>query len=271
MPEFRRVQPGSPQVPLFKYLSVSSGQSPTWHERLIQLLDGKCYLPSPVDFNDPFDSLPLICPPTSPVEFAEWKEALIGPMAEAIRQDIPAWFVQSEVRKALDGTDPEKIRELLLQSTKNFAAEIGVFCLAEAVDSVLMWSHYASNHTGFALEFDFSEAENHELLPLWKVYYTPERPVVSDIGSEEPKLHLAEALAVKADFWSYEGEWRVMRPNRARSISTFDPSVIKGVVFGAKCTEGVIENVQRLTRGSQLEFSRMLPDSNDFRLVRRPL
>ena len=32
------------------------------------------------------------------------------------------------------------------------------FCMSKVNDDVLMWSHYADNHRGLCLEFDFSEA-----------------------------------------------------------------------------------------------------------------
>jgi hypothetical protein len=46
------------------------------------------------------------------------------------------------------------IIELSLKSLRQCAL---VGCLSENVDSILMWSHYASNHTGFVLNYDFKE------------------------------------------------------------------------------------------------------------------
>lgn len=46
--------------------------------------------------------------------------------------------------------------------------------LSERVDSVLMWSHYGADHTGFAMEYDFTRLHRNELptLTLWPVAYT---------------------------------------------------------------------------------------------------
>ena len=46
------------------------------------------------------------------------------------------------------------IAELSLKSLRQCAL---VGCFSENVDSILMWSHYASNHTGFVLNYDFKE------------------------------------------------------------------------------------------------------------------
>ena len=67
-------------------------------------------------------------------------------------------------------------------------------CLSETPSSILMWSHYAMNHTGFCVEYDFNNlsAENHYILEhLEKVNYTdqlPSLPLASLIQVMRKKL-----------------------------------------------------------------------------------
>ena len=34
---------------------------------------------------------------------------------------------------------------------------VRVVCLSETYDSMLMWSHYARNHTGYCIEYEFNK------------------------------------------------------------------------------------------------------------------
>lgn len=249
--------------PLYKFLSLDRGLSPPWEDRLSQILVGRCYLSSAADFNDPFDCLPRIYLPEDRTEFELWKEQMIPAMAAAIRRDIPAWFVEQEVRSALAGVDASQVQEKLRLSMTIMADKIGVFCLAERIDSVLMWSHYASNHRGVAVIFQFSARTLADLY-IWKVAYSDERPVVRDIHAENPKSHLADALAMKAKFWEYEQEWRIMKTEQARSFLQIDQSVISGLVFGARCTADDEAAVRQMAEGRNLAYYRMVPDEHTF-------
>ena len=53
---------------------------------------------------------------------------------------------------------------------------MGVTCFTEDCTNLLMWSHYAENHTGFCLEFD---ASNEFFSNVRKVDYIPSPTVVS--------------------------------------------------------------------------------------------
>lgn len=55
---------------------------------------------------------------------------------------------------------------------------VRVVCLSEVYDSMLMWSHYAQNHTGFCIEYDFKESDM-LCKQLYPVIYTKDRYAVS--------------------------------------------------------------------------------------------
>ncbi|MGG0425831.1 DUF2971 domain-containing protein [Priestia megaterium] len=50
-----------------------------------------------------------------------------------------------------------------------------ITCFTERNDSILMWSHYANNHTGFCLEYDFKKPNNITFNPLIIEYLYPIR------------------------------------------------------------------------------------------------
>lgn len=74
---------------------------------------------------------------------------------------------------------------------------MGVFCVAECLDSVLMWSHYASNHQGIALRFEFDP--DLKTVPIfWRVKYQDQRPILrhTDFNLQSPAI--PAALVTKA-------------------------------------------------------------------------
>lgn len=102
-----------------------------------------------------------------------------------------------------------------------------VACFSEQINSILMWSHYASNHTGFALGYDFTDEYNtHALNSLFPVIYSNKRYDASEAlrylvaysaGMKHNKLndaffHIAVVL-YKSLEWKYEKEWRIVTYN----------------------------------------------------------
>lgn len=77
------------------------------------------------------------------------------------------------------------LQEALLTTDRR---SIGMLCLTEKEDNLLMWSHYAQNHEGFVIGFDtdhefFSKTENGT--GLWKVKYSFQRPALPKEVFEE--------------------------------------------------------------------------------------
>ncbi|MBO6169086.1 MAG: WbuC family cupin fold metalloprotein [Bacteroidales bacterium] len=110
---------------------------------------------------------------------------------------------------------------IISESAKRFSTYA---CFCESVDNMLMWSHYADSHRGFALEYDFrqtlsSPIENTILLP---VVYSEDRLDVSAymmwaflwvhgnrVSNPDTMAHIKVALN-KSISWAYEKEWRMI-------------------------------------------------------------
>ena len=86
-------------------------------------------------------------------------------------------------------------------------------------ESLLKSLFYAESHTGFCVEYDFSEAIPSVLsnLPV-PVFYSSERPLVPwKAALENSSENIAEActelmlgLLTKDSAWEYENEWRIL-------------------------------------------------------------
>jgi hypothetical protein len=255
---------------LYKYISLTPNQTPPWQDRLNMLLEGRCYLSSAADFNDPFDCLPFIAAPTTEPGLTVWKHGMAERIAESMAGSAPASFIKQRVLQAFGGLPTSVLIDKLQDAAAANAEKMGVFCLAQTINSVLMWSHYATNHQGLAVQFDFNCGDAEALLPIWKVEYQATRPMVTDMHVPTQTRPLADALAIKADFWLYEQEWRVMRADKAREVILFDANLITGLVIGAKCTPDDRRRIREIADERGLATYRMHVARRTFDLEMRP-
>ena len=124
-----------------------------------------------------------------------------------------------------------------------------IVCLSESIKSPLMWAHYADNHKGFAIGYDFRNNEitqcsncpnrsctDIKLGIIYPVIYSDKRYNATEYGqwivqqqlnriigipSEEfynDAFLFTKAALYKSNDWSYENEWRI-------TCSTPNPAV----------------------------------------------
>ena len=70
-----------------------------------------------------------------------------------------------------------------------------------------MWSHYANNHKGFCIEYDFSE-DNFIFQQLSPVLYVDKLYDINDNTCNERLFEFCSLL--KGVEWRYEKEWRIV-------------------------------------------------------------
>lgn len=255
-----------PTRPVFKFLSLADGQKPTARERVTDLLNGKAYLPSPLQFNDPFDCLPPVDLPQTIEEFEARKPAFLERLQGSV-PNVSAELIREVIDKSIQDRGLEALADITRRSFVEGGERMGVFCLAECIQSVLMWSHYANNHRGIALRFNFQHHLDCGLMPLFKVRYSEERAVLKAFfGGDEQSEAIMNALCTKADFWKYEQEWRFIEPDGAGKTMVFNPRVVTGVVLGAKTSnEDAVWLIDEcIKRG--MPVMRAVPHSKTFEL-----
>ena len=110
---------------------------------------------------------------------------------------------------------------ILSETSKRYST---IVCFSESIESVLMWSHYANSHTGFALEYNFRPILEQPIknVGLFPVVYSEERLDISDyiayeflrilgIPAKMPDIAASIKNALwKSDIWAYEKEWRMI-------------------------------------------------------------
>lgn len=143
-------------------------------------------------------------------------------------------IIKSNVKKQL-----AEIKDSVKTYTKELQTGSAVACLSENINSVLMWSHYADYHKGFALEYDlrffqmkcvncdkYESCEDMIFGNIYPVIYSNERfdatkyaeyRIVDTFARNHlPSPDIATSLKAflhKSKQWSYENEWRLILNN----------------------------------------------------------
>lgn len=137
---------------------------------------------------------------------------------------------------ATEGIEDEWHLENCRQIQDTMSKISGVICLVSAPDSLLMWSHYAKEHKGYAIGIDAGPLEwSGGLDPIGRispVVYGTERPRVSG-----PKDY--SQFFRKSDDWRYEKEWRIVLPLRVGILADADGSIYVSR-FGANCLKEIV-------------------------------
>lgn len=220
---------------LYKFKSLSGGGC---HQVQDIIENSRLYFSTPDQFNDPLD-----CSPTfklagdldDPVFLAELKkdedemiaEQKLTPQAEA---DLRAQF----------GTHVTGMAEAIKRNVrKEIRANLRIFCLSATYEHPLLWSHYGNSHTGVCLHF---RVEHGSVFGLARGvdYSKPRPPVLIPMRYNASDSDVARAMSlIKADFWCYESEYRILGHASADWGYTFDdrylsfePELLTGITLG---------------------------------------
>lgn len=223
-------------------------------------------MPSPEQFNDPFDCLPPADVPANIDDWNERKEAFYDRLHQSAGEISRAEVAQT-VDAIIDQHGLAFLNDVSKVSFANGGARMGVFCLTENVRSVLMWSHYANHHRGIAIRFSFTDPLYDERMTLFRVRYQEERAILpAFFGGGDQADAIMAALCTKAEFWSYEKEWRFLEPDGAGTIIEIDPRIISGVVLGAKTSHSDACWIADLCAVRNIPLMKVRPDDRTFAL-----
>ena len=117
--------------------------------------------------------------------------------------------------------------------------------LTERLDSLPLWAHYAKNHSGFAMEYDFRSLPLEDLmgLALWPVRYSGvfnASDLLLGVKTKQAFNNLFGVIAAlhKSPDWSYEEEWRLVLADSASVPPKNYKVPLKAVYLGSKISEG---------------------------------
>lgn len=179
------------------------------------LMDNQLYLAAPKDFNDPFDcrinhNFSLL----NKQEEEEYINELCikgFPVSEKLGKDIRKVIHDLEERfKKKD--ELQKFSNEILFETQDL--HYAIFTCSLRWDSILMWSHYARNHTGFCVGLNADKIkESGHFGKLGKVVYQDKFPEIKPRVAKKDDTMMQNSFLethIKATDWQHEEEYRFM-------------------------------------------------------------
>ena len=281
---------------LFRYRSFNTEIINVYsnvHQKLIgiekwklEAFEGVVYPSSPLYFNDPYDC-EFCIHPDALLEILD-RQTYIKILEEQFRlkpkekkKILNTKNIGSTIQQILrnHGVKLQKslvnvLQDKLNSSMSEVKDSVRVVCLSEVYDSILMWSHYAQNHTGFCIEYDFAE-NNMFYKRLYPVKYTTDRYAISKADMSHSNTRwIYKTICSKSDVWSYEKEWRIVTANfekmglkNLEGKYVFDLKTnIKAFYFGAKIAENFKEEIIKFGKNNNIHVYQMILSPNSYEL-----
>lgn len=190
-----------------------------------EAFEGLVYPSSPLYFNDPYDC--EFCFQNEALENALDREMyihLLGRKISLKKEERDRILYSENLERALKiilqihgmkfkDSFLEILNERIRECVDEIKDAVRVVCLSEVYDSMLMWSHYAQNHKGYCIEYDF-EKDDMVYKHIHPVIYKKERYAITGkdmLGKNTEWIY--KATCTKSDVWSYEKEWRIVTAN----------------------------------------------------------
>ncbi|MFN7028418.1 MAG: DUF2971 domain-containing protein [Sphingopyxis sp.] len=150
--------------------------------------------------------------------------------------------------------------------------QMAVTCFSEIGDSLLMWSHYADQHSGVCLIFE--QLSEHRVFFSFPVEYREDRPVadVAKLADSDHSFLRASALT-KAKCWEYEREHRMFMTATPPGYQAFPRDALVGIILGARMNErdrGLVMRAVRKYR-PKMEVYQASLNPREFRLDITPI
>lgn len=171
-----------------------------------------------------------------------------------------------------------------VKDTLNFiSAKVGVICFSKCNNHILLWSHYAYKHTGFAFGFD---GTREPFIHMSDVRYARGRTEcqLERLGnSSYDKEFRYQVIGTKAECWNYEEEVRAVVPiNMCEPVQNkgekklflkISENTFKEVIFGCRCTKSDRSEIAQAIKHAKLNvvFREATMHESEFALAIAPV
>jgi hypothetical protein len=255
---------------LYKYRSTSKYS-------LEGLINNELFFSSYEDFNDPFEFENPAPDLTQAYKNARKKYRELFDNKEITRKV----FLQLVDLAKRPSEEVLQERKQTLDNIKKNILNIGILCLSEIDNNILMWSHYAEEHRGFCIEFDQLDANISVVSDTIKVQYLEE---FEDLNNpdlmvdffmimfwdyrdwprpkwEKKYIELSEALVKHEESqsavaimgnkyidWSYEKEVRLT--TKVKGPLKYDPKSVISITFGLRMSESDKSTIMNICKAN---------------------
>lgn len=208
-------------------------------------------------------------------------EHLNDPMEGTIDYQSIKLEAQSMIRKKKKTNDPfvQSLYDTLNSALDSFIdrrTKVGIYSLSKSYNEKLMWAHYANEHRGYCLGFDYNKLPiNHNDNNVYNipVVYSdrPPKITVDDMNKlKKDNGHsvIKKLLCYKSTDWSYEKEVRLIVD--FPGLVSFPESSISSLYLGANISSNARDQLLNLFENSIISIYQMNIDEN-YNLIAKEL
>lgn len=251
---------------LYKY----RGLKKDFHLRL--LTQNEIYFSSPQDFNDPFDC--GIVPNFRLLNSEEKIDQFVNRIVISAKNANPSLDVEKnrQVFKNRLINDFDATINIYQELDKKQQIETyGIYSLSKHWDSILMWSHYAENHTGFCVGFKIEKLkEINEFSLGHPVEYNDKFPEINPLDEDLLENHIRK-VNYKAKSWEYEGEFRLFThigPTIKNRTLKLPDECFSEIIMGLRFPNNQIDMMKMLAKQKGIKLFQVIPVDRQFKLER---
>lgn len=154
----------------------------------------------------------------------------------------------------------------------------GIYSLSGNVDNSLLWVHYANDHKGFCIEYDYDVlterllmaegVSKHDCIAAFRIEYT-EAPPKLTIDNILEKINdnielLKNISGTKAKKWEYEEEIRIIF--NSYGLKSIISEAITGIYFGVKMPESEQKYIKEKLHNNNIKYYQMYFERNSYSL-----
>lgn len=251
---------------IYKYICAENG--------ILFLNNCQLRFNTPLNFNDPFDC------DHSMIEIGE--DYILKTMRNdknysriTSNKNFPKSSIYQNAIADFRDKKGDTIRE-------NILSRVGITCFSEKKHNVLMWAHYAKNHTGICIDFDvkkliiylsqISKLDKAKSGIFLKVQYDEVRGNYM-YGLDNNVGTLLMWLKTKSKDWEYEKELRLTLLNWDATHIPIPVSIIHAIYLGSKITpvnEAEIKNICSM-KFPNVPLYKMKLSDREFTLIESPI
>jgi len=198
------------------------------------LINNELWFSDPLSFNDPFDCNLNIDANNNTKDIEKYYKAAFWNKQE--NSDI-----DTKALKDSNFSNKKAFQRKLNSMSKEIFKKLGISCFAQTKNNLLMWAHYADEHKGAVLEFNYEK--DHTLFnSLKKVSYIPAYPAYNYTTNRNSIVSVL--ILNKSKHWEYEEEIRLIKSNSGLYI--FNPNSLAAIYFGARTPTKQISTIKNL-------------------------
>lgn len=270
---------------------------------LENLFNDHIWLASPRNFNDPFDSRIAI-------DLSFMYRKIPPSYLRTVKEKLSDLFSDSELDSFLSNPNPfllmaKDIEQKMLARGTITDMEVGKFsdcivqllseigenenesyrslvrdglkicCFSSCCRNVLMWSHYAKDHEGFCVEYDFKSLGSSSITcnMLYPVIYTDIYQDRTDeiFKSSDTISNIfidTETALIKSVDWKYEQEWRLIFGNAIiENECNYQVPTATRVIAGIKISDEHLSKLERICQSKNIPFVRARQSDTSYEII----